>query len=104
MPACCPRWLAVLLQADAWPVLRRYTSGFFGKWHLGVFTTLFLDGNRGGTSDVTEEYVVLPSNRGISNYTATEAKVRRADCGPWSTSATAPWAAVASTPLLLAAL
>lgn len=50
-----------------------FGQGFFGKWHMGVYTTEFLDANRGGKT--AEEFVQQPSRHGIDNYTATESKV-----------------------------
>jgi len=54
-----------------------YTSGHFGKWHLGTFTDTIKDANRGGTKN--PELVNLPTDHGYDLYFATESKVPTCD-------------------------
>ena len=56
---------------------RGYTSGHFGKWHLGTFTTEIKDANRGGKKH--PESFNLPTEHGYDLYFATESKVPTCD-------------------------
>lgn len=51
-----------------------YTTGHFGKWHLGTLTKLELDANRGGKPRFSKDYST-PSMNGYDGYFCTEAKV-----------------------------
>lgn len=51
-----------------------YTTGFFGKWHLGTLTKDVLDSNRGGKPDQAKNYAP-PWDRQFDVVFATEAKV-----------------------------
>ncbi len=51
-----------------------YSTGHFGKWHLGTLTRSTLDGNRGGRDQYIQEYS-LPSMHGYDEYFCTESKV-----------------------------
>ncbi|MCH5597503.1 sulfatase-like hydrolase/transferase [Niabella ginsengisoli] len=51
-----------------------YTTGHFGKWHLGTFTTTEKDANRGGTPQ-NDKHFTVPSDHGYQDYLATESKV-----------------------------
>jgi arylsulfatase A-like enzyme len=51
-----------------------YTTGHFGKWHLGTLTKQELDANRGGKPRFSKDYST-PSMNGYDNYFCTEAKV-----------------------------
>ncbi|MEM9720923.1 MAG: sulfatase-like hydrolase/transferase [Bacteroidota bacterium] len=50
-----------------------YTTGHFGKWHLGTLTTQVKDANRGRPGDST--HYSLPTYHGFDAYFATESKV-----------------------------
>lgn len=50
-----------------------YTTGFFGKWHLGTLTRLEKDSNRGGPEGVS--HYAPPWEHGFDVAFATEAKV-----------------------------
>ena len=50
-----------------------YTTGHFGKWHLGTLTTKVKDANRGKPSDST--HYSIPSMHGYDEYFVTESKV-----------------------------
>ena len=59
-----------------------YATGFFGKWHVGVFTRnpSERDSNRGGKGANTPQRLLqLPSEHGFDVYVATEAKVPTMD-------------------------
>jgi len=51
-----------------------YATGFFGKWHLGTFTTTGRDSNRGGREGQVEHFNP-PGRHGFDEWFATEAKV-----------------------------
>ncbi len=51
-----------------------YSTGHFGKWHLGTLTQLTLDANRGGKDKFLNEYSI-PSMHGYDEYFCTESKV-----------------------------
>ncbi len=51
-----------------------YTTGMFGKWHLGTLTRDTLDSNRGGKPEHDAHYSP-PSKHGFDTYFVTEAKV-----------------------------
>lgn len=50
-----------------------YSTGHFGKWHLGTLTTKVKDANRGRPGDST--HYSIPSMHGYDNYFVTESKV-----------------------------
>lgn len=50
-----------------------YTTGHFGKWHLGTLTTAGKDSNRGKTGDST--HYSPPWENGFNVCFSTEAKV-----------------------------
>jgi len=50
-----------------------YTTGHFGKWHLGTLTTKVKDANRGTPGDST--YYSIPSMHGYDTWFTTESKV-----------------------------
>ncbi len=50
-----------------------YTSGHFGKWHLGTLTAMIQDANRGRPRDYT--HYSLPTANGYDRYFCTESKV-----------------------------
>lgn len=50
-----------------------YTTGHFGKWHLGTLTKEFPDANRGGPKN--KEHFAPPSEHGYDISLATESKV-----------------------------
>ena len=50
-----------------------YTTGHFGKWHLGTLTTEIKDSNRGRPGNA--EHYTLPTDHGYDSYFCTEAKV-----------------------------
>ncbi|WP_417444069.1 sulfatase [Joostella sp.] len=52
----------------------QYTTGHFGKWHLGTLTKTVKDGNRGGTIKGEQEYSI-PTMHGYDTYLSTESKV-----------------------------
>jgi len=54
-----------------------YTTGHFGKWHLGTFSTKIKDANRGGNQH--PELFNPPSKHGTDLYFATESKVPTCD-------------------------
>ena len=51
-----------------------YTTGHFGKWHLGTLTKLELDANRGGKEQFIQDYSI-PTMHGYDEYFCTESKV-----------------------------
>jgi arylsulfatase A-like enzyme len=51
-----------------------YTTGHFGKWHLGIHTKKELDANRGGIEKHFKHYSI-PSMHGYDEYFCTESKV-----------------------------
>jgi len=51
-----------------------YTTGHFGKWHLGTLTRDILDGNRGGNPKFDADYAP-PWDNGFDVTFATESKV-----------------------------
>ncbi len=51
-----------------------YTTGIFGKWHLGTLTRDTVDSNRGGRPQHDAHYSP-PSQHGFDRYFVTEAKV-----------------------------
>lgn len=51
-----------------------YSTGHFGKWHLGTFTKSELDSNRGG-KPANHKHFTQPDDHGYDTYFATEAKV-----------------------------
>ncbi|WP_282162547.1 sulfatase family protein [Ulvibacterium marinum] len=51
-----------------------YTTGHFGKWHLGTLTRSVLDANRGGQEKFRSDYSI-PSQHGYDTYFCTESKV-----------------------------
>lgn len=59
--------LAEVLQANG------YTTGMFGKWHLGTLTTTVEDSNRGGAG--SEDIFLVPWENGFDEAFVTEAKV-----------------------------
>jgi len=52
---------------------RGYTTGHFGKWHLGTLTTTVKDSNRGRPGET--EHFSPPSQHGFDENFSTEAKV-----------------------------
>ncbi|MEX0274970.1 MAG: sulfatase-like hydrolase/transferase, partial [Flavobacteriaceae bacterium] len=52
----------------------RYTTGHFGKWHLGTLTKKEKDANRGGRSE-HEAHFSIPTMHGYDTFFATESKV-----------------------------
>lgn len=50
-----------------------YSTGHFGKWHLGTLTTAIKDANRGRPRDYS--HYSLPTANGYDTYLATESKV-----------------------------
>jgi len=57
-------------------ILKRegYTTGHFGKWHLGTLTKSVHDANRGGREEFFDEYSI-PSQHGYDISFCTESKV-----------------------------
>lgn len=51
-----------------------YTTGHFGKWHLGTLTKKELDANRGGKEKFIQDYSI-PTTHGYDEYFCTESKV-----------------------------
>lgn len=51
-----------------------YSTGHFGKWHLGTLTKTVLDANRGGKPQFEKDYSI-PSQHGYDEYFCTESKV-----------------------------
>jgi len=51
-----------------------YTTGHFGKWHLGTFSKTLLDANRGGKPGFENHYNI-PTMHGYDEFFATESKV-----------------------------
>ncbi len=49
-----------------------YSTGHFGKWHLGTFSTTEKDANRGGKGNT---HYSIPSQHGYDEFFATESKV-----------------------------
>lgn len=50
-----------------------YSTGHFGKWHLGTLTTKVKDANRGNPGDST--HYSIPTMHGYDSYFVTESKV-----------------------------
>lgn len=50
-----------------------YTTGHFGKWHLGTLTTKVKDANRGKPGDST--HYSIPTMHGYNTYFVTESKI-----------------------------
>ncbi|MFN3168792.1 MAG: sulfatase-like hydrolase/transferase [Phycisphaeraceae bacterium] len=57
-----------------------YRTGFFGKWHCGVFTREVKDANRGGKPGSHAQYST-PLNNGFDTQYATESKTSTYDPG-----------------------
>ena len=55
-----------------------YSTGHFGKWHLGTLTTKIKDANRGGRKAFEKEYST-PAMNGFDEYFSTESKVPTCD-------------------------
>ena len=53
---------------------RGYSTGHFGKWHLGTLTQLTIDSNRGGKEKFLKDYSI-PSMHGYDEYFCSESKV-----------------------------
>ncbi len=51
-----------------------YTTGHYGKWHLGTLTQNVTDANRGGREEFDQEYSI-PTQHGYDEYFCTESKV-----------------------------
>ena len=51
-----------------------YTTGHFGKWHLGTLAKYELDANRGGKKKFINEYSI-PTEHGYDTFFCTESKV-----------------------------
>lgn len=51
-----------------------YSTGHFGKWHLGTLTRNIRDANRGGRENQQDHYSI-PSMHGYDEYFCTESKV-----------------------------
>lgn len=51
-----------------------YTTGHFGKWHLGTLTKTTRDANRGGKDKFLKDYSI-PTMNGYDQYFCTESKV-----------------------------
>lgn len=51
-----------------------YSTGHFGKWHLGTLTKSHLDANRGGRAEFIDEYSI-PAQHGYDISFCTESKV-----------------------------
>ena len=51
-----------------------YSTGHFGKWHLGTLTKSTLDANRGGREKFNKHYTT-PSEHGYDYFFCTESKV-----------------------------
>lgn len=51
-----------------------YTTGHFGKWHLGTLTRSIPDANRGGQEKFHGDYSI-PTQHGYDTYFCTESKV-----------------------------
>ncbi len=51
-----------------------YSTGHFGKWHLGTLTKTVKDANRGGKPKFHDEYTI-PSEHGYDEFFCTESKV-----------------------------
>lgn len=51
-----------------------YSTGHFGKWHLGTLTKTTLDANRGGREKFNKHYTT-PAEHGYDNFFCTESKV-----------------------------
>ncbi|MGI9544423.1 MAG: sulfatase-like hydrolase/transferase, partial [Cyclobacteriaceae bacterium] len=51
-----------------------YSTGHFGKWHLGTLTRTTLDANRGGQEKFREHYSI-PTMHGYDSFFCTESKV-----------------------------
>lgn len=50
-----------------------YTTGHFGKWHLGTLTRMMRDANRGNPRD--SSHYSIPTQHGYDQYFCTESKV-----------------------------
>ena len=50
-----------------------YSTGHFGKWHLGTLTTKVKDANRGKPGD--SAHYSIPSMNGYDTYLVTESKI-----------------------------
>lgn len=50
-----------------------YSTGHFGKWHLGTFTSTMRDANRGRSGDTS--HLSIPSDHGFDEFFSTESKV-----------------------------
>ena len=64
---------------------RGYSTGHFGKWHLGTLTELTLDANRGGREKFQNDYSI-PTMHGYDEYFCTESKVPTFDPMVYPTS------------------
>ena len=53
---------------------RGYSTGHFGKWHLGTLTQLTIDSNRGGKEKFLKDYSI-PTMHGYDEYFCSESKV-----------------------------
>ena len=53
---------------------RGYSTGHFGKWHLGTLTRDTPDSNRGGRKDFIGDYSI-PAEHGYNEFFCTESKV-----------------------------
>jgi arylsulfatase A-like enzyme len=62
-----------------------YTTGHFGKWHLGTLTKLERDANRGGKDEYNKDYSI-PSMNGYDIFFCTESKVPTYDPMVYPTS------------------
>ena len=51
-----------------------YSTGHFGKWHLGTLSKTELDANRGGREEFVDEYSI-PTEHGYDAFFCTESKV-----------------------------
>ncbi len=51
-----------------------YTTGHFGKWHLGTLTKQITDANRGGREEFINDNSI-PTEHGYDEYFSTESKV-----------------------------
>jgi len=60
--------IAELLQKE------NYSTGHFGKWHLGTFTKTEKDANRGGRAEFDNDYSI-PTEHGYDEFFCTESKV-----------------------------
>lgn len=67
-----------VLNLASWLRHRGYTTGHFGKWHLGTLTRDQKDGNRGGRPKHDAHYAP-PWERGFDRCFSTESKVPTAE-------------------------